>query len=322
MQATLRHDYRKDLSVYDDYTTWKSLVQETMLGELDEERRRDEFALQAAYVVFIRLLLIRVCEDKGVFPHRFISDGGLKHWQENIERYFIFANGNPYSPLLNMAYENAQNIYAHFFTGRELFNWYQLDKERFIMTLYQLSRFNFAEVDSDIIGTIYNTYVNREEKRNKGQYYTPPAIIHYILDTVGYNGRNIIGSNKRLIDPACGSGSFLVTAAKRLVAAYQGTKEQVDAPVTVLERVQQNLFGFDLNPFACYLAEINLLIQVLDLVKLSIDGRTPPRLQRFHIYNVDALAPSSGVLYYARANTLMAEEMDIVDRIKGSRDEY
>lgn len=77
-QATLRHDYRTALSVYDDYTSWRSLVQETMLGTLNEEKRRDEFALQAAYVVFIRLLLIRVCEDKGVFPNRFISDGGLK----------------------------------------------------------------------------------------------------------------------------------------------------------------------------------------------------------------------------------------------------
>ncbi|MFL5696631.1 MAG: N-6 DNA methylase [Ktedonobacteraceae bacterium] len=315
-QAILNHDYRPDLSVYNDYTAWKSLVQETMLGVLNEEQRRSEFALQAAYVIFIRLLLIRICEDKGVFPHHLISDGGLKHWQEDIERYFIFANGNPYSPLLNIAYENAQNIYAHFFTGRELFNWYQLDKERFIMTLYQLSRFNFAEVDSDIIGTIYNTYVNREEKRNKGQYYTPPAIIHYILDTVGYNGRNIIGSNKRLIDPACGSGSFLVSAARRLIAAYQGTKAQVDDPVTVLERVQQNLFGFDLNPFACYLAEINLLIQVLDLVKQAHTTNRSLKLQPFHIYNVDALARPSGVYYYMNFNTLLAEENDQVNQIK------
>ena len=315
-QALLRHDYRNDLSFYDDYTAWRSLVQETMLGTLDEERRRDEFALQAAYVVFIRLLLIRVCEDKGVFQHRFLSDGGLKHWQEDIERYFVFTNGNPYAHLLDIAYENAQNIYAHFFTGRELFNWYTLDRRRFILTLYQLSRFNFAEVDSDLIGTIYNTYVNRAEKRNKGQYYTPQAIINYILDTVGYNGSNVIGSQKRLIDPACGSGAFLVTAAKRLIAAYKGTKEQVDDPVAVLQRVQQSIFGFDLNPFACYLAEINLLIQVLDLVKQTIASGQPLKLERFNIYNVDALARPSGVYYFMNINTLQAEENDQVNKIK------
>jgi len=315
-QAALRQEYRNDLNVYDDYVAWKSLVQETMLGGLDEERRRDEFALQAAYVVFIRLLLIRVCEDKGIFPHRFISDGGLKHWQEDMKRYLVFANGNPYSPLLNMAYDNAQNIYAHFFTGRELFNWYHLDRQRLVMALHRLSRFDFAGVDSDIIGTIYNTYVNRKEKREKGQYYTPPAIVNYILDTVGYSGRAIIGSNKRLIDPACGSGTFLVSAAKRFVAAYSGTDGKVGDPLAVLERLQSNLFGFDLNPFACYLAEVNLLIQVLDLIKQAHDVGQRPNIQRFYIYNVDALTRPTGRHYYMHINTLLAEESDTVEQIK------
>jgi type I restriction enzyme M protein len=315
-QALLRHDYLADRNVHDEYTTWTSVVQETTLGGLNEEQRRDEFALQAAYVVFIRLLLIRVCEDKEVFPGRFISDGGLKHWQKDIERYFVFARGNPYDPLLDMAYANAQNIYAHFFTGRELFNWYRLDRPHFVMALHRLSRFDFAGVDSDIIGTIYNTYVNRKEKREKGQYYTPMAIVNYILDNVGYNSKAIIGSNKRLIDPACGSGSFLVAAAKRFVLAYSDTNGLIDDPEAVLQRLQQNLFGFDLNPFACYLAEVNLLIQVLDLIKLAHEQGKRPHIERFHIYNVDALARPTGRNYYTHFNTLLAEENDHVEQIK------
>ena len=316
-RANLRQIYRADIAVYDDYTVWVSLVKETMLGGLTEDQRREEFALQAAYVVFIRLLLIRVCEDKGIFPNRFVSDGGLKHWQEDIQRYLFFANGNPYDPLLDMAYKNAQNIYSHFFTGRELFNWYRLDRRRLMMALHQLSRFNFAGVDSDIVGTIYNTYVKRNEKKEKGQFYTPPVIVDYILDNVGYtSGAEIIGPNKRLIDPACGNGTFLVRAARRLVSAYQGTNMQVDDPIAVLERVQNSLFGFDLNPFACYLSEVNLLIQVLDLVKLAHNAGKRPALRPFHIYNVDALARPAGRYYYAHFNTLMAEENKEVDQIK------
>ncbi len=316
-QATLRQTYQVDIRVHDDYTVWTALVQETMLGGLEEAQRRDEFALQAAYVVFIRLLLIRVCEDKGVFPHRFVSDGGVKRWQENIEWYWQFATGNPYSPLMDMAYNNAQNIYAHFFTGRELFNWFLLDQQQLVMTLHQLSRFNFAGVDSDIVGTVYSTYVNRKEKKEKGQYYTPPEIVDYILDEVGYRtGAGIIGTNKRLIDPACGSGSFLVAAAKRLVETYKGNANRVDDPASVLERVQNNLYGFDLNPFACYLSEVNLLIQVLDLVKLAHDKKQRPRIQRFHIYNVDALARPTGTYRSLMFNTLIAEESDQVDQIK------
>jgi type I restriction-modification system DNA methylase subunit len=320
-KAFLRHDNRESIEVRENYAIWTTIVQETMLGGLSENQRRDEFALQATYVIFIRLMLIRVCEDKGVLRNRFLSNGGLKHWQENIERYFQFATGNPYEPLLDMAFQNAQNIYAHFFTGRELFNWYTLTRLRFVRVLYQLSRFNFADVDSDLIGTIYNTYVDRPEKKQKGQYYTPPEIVRYILDESGYViGPGIIGPNKRLIDPACGSGTFLVEAARRLVKAYSSVGGP--APRQLIDRVRENLYGFDLNPFACYLAEVNLLIQVLDLVKLAIDGKTPLNLKRFHVYNVDALAPFSGTVSFTRANTLMAEEMDVVDRIKGRQDEY
>lgn len=320
-QATLRQAHRDDITVHDDYALWAALVQETMLGGLDENQRRAEFALQAAYVVFIRLLLIRVCEDKKIFPRPIVSDGGLKHWQEDIERYMKFAGGmNPYSPLLDMAYSNAQNIYAHFFSERELFNWYKLDRQRFIMALKRLSRFNFEGVNSDIVGTIYNTYVGRKEKREKGQYYTPSQIVTYILDEVGYQtGPAIIGSNKKLLDPACGSGSFLVSAAKRLVEAYKGDAAQIEDPVTVLEQVRNSLYGFDLNPFACYLAEVNLLIQLLDLVKLAHAKGQRPHLERFHIYNVDALARPTGGSSYARYDTLLAQEHDEVEQIKSRK---
>ncbi len=146
------------------------------------------------------------------------------------------------------------------------------------------------------------------------------GIFRYILDEVGYTSpQAIIGPNKRLIDPACGSGTFLVTAARRLVAAYQGNAAQIDDPVAVLERVQNSMYGFDLNPFACYLAEVNLLIQVLDLVKLAHQTGQRPRLQRFHIYNVDALTRPTGMHYYVYFNTLPVEENDQVDQIKARR---
>lgn len=317
--ALLRQTYGRALDVYDNYLLWEALVQETMLGELNEEQRKREFALQAAYVVFIRLLLIRVCEDKGIFAQRFVSDGGIKHWQDDIKRYLKFAQGNPYSFLLDMAYKNAQNIYAHFFTGRDLFNWFEFDENNFILALRHLNRFNFANVDSDIIGTIYNTYVNREEKQKKGQYYTPVPVVDYILDEVGYKqGGAIIGGNKKLLDPACGSGTFLVRAARRLVETYRNSAAQGQSynPVQILEQIRDNLYGFEINPFACYLSEVNLLIQTLDLVKDALDRNQMPDLRRFHVYNVDTLARPTGAYYSAQLNTLLAEETDEVDRIK------
>ena len=317
-QAELRHTYRADRAVAEDFDNWRALVQQTTLGAMDAQQQQQEFALQAAYVVFIRLLLIRICEDKQIFPQRFLSDGGIKHWkEEDIARYMRFADGNPYEPLLDMAYRNAQNIYAHFFTGRELFNWYRLDRARLMQTLSRLSRFNFAQIDADLIGTIYNSYVARKEKREKGQYYTPPEVVSYILDEVGYvTGSAIVGEHRRLIDPACGSGSFLVAAARRLVQSYTRGGGQLADPVAVIQRVRDTFYGFDLNPFACYLAEVNLLIQMLDLVRLVLDRGTRPSIGRFHIYNDDALVRPTDVYAYARYSTQIADESDEVAQIK------
>jgi len=72
------------------------------------------------------------------------------------------------------------------------------------------------------------------------------------------------------------------------------------------------------NEFALQAAYVvfNLLIQALDLAKLAYDRGQFPKLGRFHIYNVDALARPTGMFYYAQFNTLLAEEADEVEQIK------
>ena len=322
-RTRLEQKARLSIAVEKDFSEWQFLVSETMLGGMDKTERRAEFALQAAYVVFIRLLLIRVCEDKEIFPDRFLSNGGLLHWQEDIKRYLRFVRGNRYEPLLKMAYDNAANIYAHFFTGRELFNWYQLGETELLQALKRLAKYDFGEVDSDLLGTVYNAYVERHEKKKQGQYYTPRPIVDFILDEVGWREpADIIGENKRLIDPACGSGTFLVRAAKRLMDAYRNPQGGFANPKMVLERVRDKIYGFDLNPFACYLAEVNLLIQVLDAIRALAPHERLVRLERFHIYNVDSLARAGRGVLALGHDSLLAEELDAVERIKGRQDKY
>lgn len=329
-QTRLRQKARVALAVQDDFAQWIDLVSETMLGDLSknktaaeaEDAQRAEFALQAAYVVFIRLLLIRICEDKGLFPQRFLSNGGLLFWQESIRRYLQFVQGNRYEPLLKMAYDNAANIYAHFFTGRELFNWYQMDEGALLEALSRLAKYDFAQVDSDLLGTVYNAYVLRHEKKKQGQYYTPRPIVDFILDEVQWRDKNMVGDQKRLIDPACGSGTFLVRAAKRLMDAYRDENGEIVRPRVVLSKVRDKIYGFDLNPFACYLAEVNLLIQVLDAVRALPANERQTHLERFHIYNVDALAKAGRGILALGHDSLLAEELDVVERIKARKDAY
>lgn len=91
-------------------------------------------------------------------------------------------------------------------------------------------------------------------------------MVNYILDQVGYDGPGIIG--RRRLDPACGSGRFLVEAARRLVEVLQERigfdgASGITPQALVNERLRNSLFGMDVNRFACFLAEVNLLLQVL-----------------------------------------------------------
>jgi hypothetical protein len=97
---------------------------------------------------------------------------------------------------------------------------------------------------------------------------------------------NIIG--KKFIDPACGSGTFLVAGARSIIQGYTTSSLNMK-PREIIEQVVRNVWGFDINPFACYLSETNLLIQLLDLIKQAYRDDDFQGITSFHIYQTDSL---------------------------------
>ena len=94
----------------------------------------------------------------------------------------------------------------------------------------------------------------------------PPSVVEFMLDRAGYDTSAIIGES--LLDPACGSGSFLVHAARRLkkvLADAMANNSPLERARTFIEQVQTRLVGRRLSYSPCYLAETNLFIQVLKL---------------------------------------------------------
>ncbi len=75
-----------------------------------------------------------------------------------------------------------------------------------------------------------------------------------MLDACGYTPERDL-SQLRVLDPACGSGNFLTGAIKRLMTFGQraGHSEQV-----IATSIQRNIWGFDPDPVACFLAEMHL----------------------------------------------------------------
>jgi N-6 DNA Methylase len=131
------------------------------------------------------------------------------------------------------------------------------------------------------------------ERKTTGSYYTPTSLIGCILDLVldpvlddaQKRGELAASANPRLersaviaeellkttvCDPACGSGHFLVGAARRIAKRVAAVREQNPEPtidavrVALREVVGRCIYGVDLNPLAVELAKISLWLQVLD----------------------------------------------------------
>ncbi|MFQ5813438.1 MAG: Eco57I restriction-modification methylase domain-containing protein [Anaerolineae bacterium] len=292
-------ELRPTLLLMQDFDRWREEI-----GVMAEDPAA-EFGLQTVYIFVTRLLLIRICEDKDLITQK-ISDGGYEYYLDFSERFFDNL-ADAHATLLDIAYKDTGYIYGHFFS-RDIFDWYTWEEEAIVRLFWVLNRFDFAQVSADLIGHIYEQYVDELERKRKGQFYTPPQVVNYILDQVGYEGPGIVG--KRLLDPACGSGRFLVEAARRLIPEL---KKQADLSPKELvnERLRNSLFGLDINRFACFLAEVNLLVQVLDLVE---DNLTP--IARFHIYPTNTLisrgreaeepvGPGNGIVYEAEVVELV-----------------
>lgn len=300
----LEKDHGEAVQTKEAFTRWKArhgfLLRIEAKGDL-ERRALEEFATQTAYIFFVRLLLVRIAEDKGLLTRMF-TNGGVAKWFLEVEPYYLGGGGEAPEGLkafFSLVFGRAeQEVYAHFF-AEGTFDWYHPSRPLALELLWKLAHYDFRDVDQDIIGHLYAHYATEEHRHHTGMYYTPPEVVDYILDRVGFRGKEV--ATATLLDPACGSGTFLVRAVRRVLEAFRdkGGKIPEENLAFALKAVAENLVGLDVNPFACYLAEINLLIQVMDLLEGIKHLGQDVGLDRFRVYNTDTLVarfPSAAFL--------------------------
>jgi SAM-dependent methyltransferase len=116
------------------------------------------------------------------------------------------------------------------------------------------------EETRDLLKKLYQNLMPKKLRHALGEYYTPDWLAERLLNQLGYKGN----PNERLLDPACGSGTFLVLAIKR-VRRYADDK--LLKPAQVLEQILGNIVGFDLNPLAVITARTNYLLALGDLLE-------------------------------------------------------
>jgi len=117
----------------------------------------------------------------------------------------------------------------------------------------------------DLLKKLYQYLVPKEVRHRLGEYYTPDWLAELLLNEVGYDGNTL----KRFLDPACGSGTFLVLAIQR--AIKHGREKEKMPDLEIAKRIVANIWGFDLNPLAVIAARTNYLFALGDLVNEILD---------------------------------------------------
>jgi len=119
----------------------------------------------------------------------------------------------------------------------------------------------------DLLKKLYHYLLPREIRHDLGEYYTPDWLAERLIrQTLGLGDRPdaIVNPKTRVLDPACGSGTFLVILIKFMKRGVE--KGRITAREG-LEQILKNVVGFDLNPLAVIAARTNYLIALGDLLK-------------------------------------------------------
>ena len=248
-----RHRLALQLFEYEnDYERFKH--DQTYAGTQEEEHFEDIFCTNTAYVALSRLFFVRICEDVGLTT-RNISNSGIAIWRNFVENI----KGH-YQDLLDVAFKDVAHVYVSLFEPT-VFDWFGKGNTKLHdileRILFRLNAFNFREINRDVLGSIYQYFRPRVERRRLGEYYTPDEVVDFILAQTGVaDDHNIM--QKRILDPACGSFTFGVRAIEHLLRAGAAL-----SPENKIELVRRCLRGQDINPFSTFLSHLTILFSLI-----------------------------------------------------------
>jgi hypothetical protein len=125
----------------------------------------------------------------------------------------------------------------------------------FIKTLAKrLMRFVWSDVNQDVLKILYENFIGTETRKRLGEYYTPEWLAEVMVSETVTDPLNT-----RVLDPACGSGTFLFHAVRNFISAAEAMGQAVDK---LLDDVTRHVIGMDLHPVAVTLARVTYILAI------------------------------------------------------------
>ena len=265
----------------------------------------------AVQLIIDRIIFLRICEDRDIEQY-----GTLEKLIKETDIYQKFcslclkADDKYNSGLFHFHHEENMPENVDTFTLNLTID-DAVFKEIFKNLYYPNCPYEFSVINPHILGSIYERFLGSvirltkghqakvelkdEVKKAGGVYYTPQYIVRYIVEnTVGklVEGKTPAQISKiRILDPACGSGSFLLGAYQYLLEYHARYYSQMDKPpknvlfkdhatktlrLTIDEKkriLKNNIYGVDIDANAVEVSKLSLLLQVLDGEAKQLQGQ-------------------------------------------------
>lgn len=266
-----------DEAIFSDLIEWRMLLLNDIKSMKQDVILSDDEKEEAVQKILDRFIFIRSCEDRKIEEE--LLRAALRTWEEKGES--------------DSLYEKVLEIFKHYYlydSGLfaanhicEKLNLYNGSMRKIISGIYYNDKekipYDFKNIPADILGGIYEQYLGHILKRGKlveglphrkekGIYYTPKYVVDYIVEnTLGRKleemPREKAGKIK-ILDPACGSGSFLIKALEIMDSYYEKDPKFKDIPFNRrVKALQNNIYGVDLDEKAVEIAQLNLMMRAI-----------------------------------------------------------
>ncbi len=233
----------------------------------------DQYTMHVAYFVATRLLLVRIWEDLKLL-RPMLHDGGFNTQMDRCD--------NIVTDVVDQSFRQAQTVYRALFSASPNYSWFEPSHDVYVEVIYQMASTYLGAVDSDVLGQVYERLLTRIDRKLLGQYYTPRDIIGLMWDLIGLDAIADRAEQEnrvpRVLDIATGSGGFLVEAVRRLRERL-GKQLEAGAAIPVqewLNSLAEGIMGVEIQHFSRYLAELNLLVQVGQVIAREPGLRIAP----------------------------------------------
>lgn len=307
-------------------SSWEPFFDESNICDIDEEDLKSfMFCLETGHALLSRLLLEKAVEDYDFFPSH--MDIGLDKYFDELSGFDGTINVDGYPALTTGFIEDMKEILIESLFEDDIYVWWkegypdQLEtlhqnprsrfesiaadengsetqmiaaRERFSRAiadiLFSVRKFDFAGVEGDPLGNLYQRYFDRKTRKALGEFYTPQSVVEYILDDVSYKpqGRSIHES--KILDPACGSGTFTVEAINRYLDDVERFEDNPDWERHLRELcINPQIVGLDVHPFAVLMAQIRFTVAILPKYREAKMANDDFTIHRLPIFRTDSL---------------------------------